>query len=75
MVVVMVEGMTMTATDKVRTRPVGVGFGVQVMRRGRSMRMGQIVGAVGVRMRGGGASDDGVGGDGATAQARSLDGR
>lgn len=74
--VVMVVMMTMTSTDKMRTRPVVsvVGF-VQVMRRG-GMRMGQIAGAIRMRMRGGGgASDHGVRGDGPATQARSLDGR
>lgn len=72
--VVMVR-MTMTSTDKMRTRPVMsvVGF-VQVMRR-VGMRMGQIAGAIRMRMRGGGASDNGVRGDGPATQARSLDGR
>lgn len=67
--------MTMTSTDKMRTRPVVsvVGF-VQVMRR-VGMRMGQIAGTIRLRMRGGGASDNGVGGDGPATQARSLDGR
>lgn len=76
MVVVMVKGvMPMTSTDKMRTRPVVrvVGFVVQVMRR-VAMRAGQIAGAGRMRLRGGGASDNGVGGDGPATQARSLDG-
>ena len=76
MVVVVKGVMTMTSADKMRTRPVVrvVGFVVQVMRR-VGMRAGQIVGASRMRMRGGGASDNGVGGDGPATQARSLDGR